>query len=354
MKKIIATIFVLTVLLAFASAFSVIPTDEEGDTSNYAMDNFIGRIISSLKGTGLFATTNVFEEYLNCGKSVALEPKILRNTLLGTKSVKVTATSDEAVYAYLYYGKPDGNKQLASTQYLGKGGILSVTFTCDAGAYWDNYCYVVVYNCDLPCGGDSSCSSTQICDTSFIGMWLPGFGVCKEVGPCDENYCDDGEADTEDVCVLEGGNRVCYYYAEVPEAPAETETCTNSCTQAGKKVCSGDGYKVCGNYDSDSCLEYGPVISCPNGQSCSNGVCSVITTTPTCGDGICNGNELCDSCPEDCGECSSSCINRNTNADTDCNGQVSQAERNSYIGKWKNSEITRDELGIVLEAWSNE
>ena len=60
-------------------------------------------------------------------------------------------------------------------------------------------------------------------------------------------------------------------------------TCSNECLSSGNKECSGNGYRICGNYDADSCLEWGSVTSCSSNQACSNGDC------------ICNPNWQCTS-----------------------------------------------------------
>ena len=56
-------------------------------------------------------------------------------------------------------------------------------------------------------------------------------------------------------------------------------TCTDECT-SGTKVCEGNGYKTCGNYDADTCLEWSSLTNCLTGQTCSGGVC----ITPACTD----------------------------------------------------------------------
>jgi hypothetical protein len=64
--------------------------------------------------------------------------------------------------------------------------------------------------------------------------------------------------------------------------------CSNECSPAGSRVCVGTGYKVCGNFDTDSCLEYNTVTAC------ANNICK----TPTCSGGLCEetnvGNGLTD------------------------------------------------------------
>ncbi|MDD5739090.1 MAG: hypothetical protein PHY72_04205, partial [Candidatus Pacebacteria bacterium] len=67
-------------------------------------------------------------------------------------------------------------------------------------------------------------------------------------------------------------------------------TCTNECSTSGAKQCSGSGkYQLCGNYDTDSCLEWSTAYSCPSGQACSgSGVCS-----NTCSNQCSSADKMC-------------------------------------------------------------
>ena len=56
--------------------------------------------------------------------------------------------------------------------------------------------------------------------------------------------------------------------------PSDTPSCQNQCFSIGAKQCSGNGVQTCGNYDSDSCLEWSGVTACTAGQTCSNGACA--------------------------------------------------------------------------------
>ena len=53
-------------------------------------------------------------------------------------------------------------------------------------------------------------------------------------------------------------------------------TCVDEC-EGGSKECFEDGYRICDNYDIDSCLEWGPVIPCSRGEICENGECVEIS-----------------------------------------------------------------------------
>ncbi len=54
--------------------------------------------------------------------------------------------------------------------------------------------------------------------------------------------------------------------------------CQNECSQVGLKGCSENSYQMCGNYDNDACLEWGPVISCSAGTTCVMGNCIAIVS----------------------------------------------------------------------------
>ncbi|MBN2359024.1 MAG: PPC domain-containing protein, partial [Deltaproteobacteria bacterium] len=57
--------------------------------------------------------------------------------------------------------------------------------------------------------------------------------------------------------------------------------CTDECAQVGTRVCTADGsgYRTCGNYDTDSCRDLSDVTRCGTGETCSNGECG-----PACSD----------------------------------------------------------------------
>ncbi|MFH1129910.1 MAG: SBBP repeat-containing protein [Pseudomonadota bacterium] len=77
-------------------------------------------------------------------------------------------------------------------------------------------------------------------------------------------------------------------------------TCNDECTTQGEQVCdqAKTGYRVCDNYDSDSCLEWGGAVTCGAGQICKSGACC----TPNCGGRICGPDPTC---AATCGTCTS-------------------------------------------------
>jgi len=139
-------------------------------------------------------------------------------------------------------------------------------------------------SCITSCSDECSISGQRRC-------WGNGYQQC---GNYDSDSClewGDGQA-----C---GWNETCVNGSCI-------SSCTDECSVSGQRVCEGNGYKTCGNYDSDSCLEWSSVTSCGWGQTCSNGSCQA-TCTDECSSGQrrCSGNgyQICgnydsDSCTE--------------------------------------------------------
>ena len=57
--------------------------------------------------------------------------------------------------------------------------------------------------------------------------------------------------------------------------------CNDECSPSGNKECSGNSYRTCGSYDSDSCLEWSSLTACGSNETCSNGNCSSNNTSQT-------------------------------------------------------------------------
>lgn len=76
-----------------------------------------------------------------------------------------------------------------------------------------------------------------------------------------------------------GGNLIC---TGAGQCTAPAVVCTNDCPTSNLRQCSGiSGYQICGNYDTDTCLEWGTTVTaCAAGTICSSGNC-ISTCTPT-------------------------------------------------------------------------
>ncbi|HEY3354274.1 MAG TPA: hypothetical protein VGQ83_13560, partial [Polyangia bacterium] len=100
-----------------------------------------------------------------------------------------------------------------------------------------------------------------------------------------------------------------------PTPCAATETCSNgacgaTCTHecvAGAVECAGRaGYRRCGDFDADACLEWGPAAPCPTGTACSSGQCApaCVDECAAAGDRRCTssgtGYRVCDDRADGC------------------------------------------------------
>ncbi len=66
-------------------------------------------------------------------------------------------------------------------------------------------------------------------------------------------------------------------YSSTSSESSSAPSCSNECLPSGVSVCEGDTKMTCGNYDSDSCLEWGDEQQCAYG--CYQGECMSINFT---------------------------------------------------------------------------
>ncbi len=112
-------------------------------------------------------------------------------------------------------------------------------------------------------------------------------------------------------------NGYIYWDGATTIASCEPPVCTNDCNQGTTRCATSIVKQACGNYDADSCTEWGGDFSCANG--CELGVCKPAVS---CSDGIKNGDEADIDCGGSCSACPNgkSCSFTNTNCQsTYCN-----------------------------------
>ena len=139
-------------------------------------------------------------------------------------------------------------------------------------------------------------------------QWSEGT-VCPEGSFCNSGVCQTGcahECVTGSIRCHEGGVQSCVDPGNVgcpiwtePNPCGEgrscvsgecIEGCRDECTEHNRQ-CSGSGYQVCGEFDDDDCVDWGPLVDCEPGESCSLGECSIVCsdeceeTSRTCVDG---------------------------------------------------------------------
>jgi hypothetical protein len=144
-------------------------------------------------------------------------------------------------------------------------------YDSDSCLEWSNYQY---------CPGGTTCSAaTGQCISQTCTNECSYSGAKQCSGSYGYQTC--GEYDS-DGCVEWGGYTSCASGKTCSSGSCITApSCTNECSSSGAKQCSGTyGYQTCGHYDSDSCLEWSTVSSCSSGYVCSGGNC--IYNTPSC------------------------------------------------------------------------
>ncbi|MBN2495185.1 MAG: PQQ-binding-like beta-propeller repeat protein [Deltaproteobacteria bacterium] len=152
------------------------------------------------------------------------------------------------------------------------------------------------------CGsGEDTCMSwgpAQVCSQGT---------VCSE-GDCVQACEDDCLRKDARVCDPQGANgyRICGYYdtddclewselVPCPDGSGCTDgQCSAGCRDecaAGERRCSvtANGYETCADHDADGCLEYGGFVACEDGQTCSRGACS-----GSCQDDCDPGERMCE------------------------------------------------------------
>ena len=129
-----------------------------------------------------------------------------------------------------------------------------------------------------PCGENKTCESgncvdkpgqacTPECSEGQKACEGQGFKTCESVDGClkwsQMTPCGEKEICSSGSCI------------------ENTSGCVPDCTE-GQKKCDEDGYRECGQFDEDECLEWSEVIACESGKSCVNGECKEAAESPVC------------------------------------------------------------------------
>ncbi len=100
-----------------------------------------------------------------------------------------------------------------------------------------------------------------------------------------KKVCSDGDVYWKDSCGnLENKIDNCAYGCSngkcnepgkdtVSGEDTEGPSCSDECADYGQTKCSGNGWKECGDYDDDSCLEWSDLNSCGSNEKCEGGGC---------------------------------------------------------------------------------
>lgn len=155
------------------------------------------------------------------------------------------------------------------------------------------------------CPDGQSCSADQ-CSSNCTDDCSVGEQQCSGNGV---KSCGNYDSDS---CLDWSSVNDCQDY-EACEGGQCVATCGNDCSVSGVSVCVGNATRSCGQFDPDTCLEWSPLTDCKASETCTNGVCVAHCSSNCEVDGAlrCDGNgvQTCsydDGCwiwsaPVDCG-----------------------------------------------------
>ncbi len=137
----------------------------------------------------------------------------------------------------------------------------------------------------VPCGAGTECVDGQCVDSCVDECFNAGDRTCAE--PPDNGFviCGDYDADS----CLEWGSLTLCPQGQTCSAGACSSDCTEDCT-AGQRMCDGNGYRTCGSYDADPCMDWSGITDCASWEVCVGGYCE-IACSEECGQGTkqCSG-----------------------------------------------------------------
>ena len=190
------------------------------------------------------------------------------------------------------------------------GGVEDcVTCAEDCGACLNDCCMGAgnIPGCnDLDCQ-ECVCEIDELC-CSFWG-WsgdscpLLALDECSSVCDCAQ-LCGDGECQPYETCV---------------SCAADCDACVGSCCHENTSVTSGCDNEVCQDcvcaLRTDCCATplppyrgWGlPCVESAQGREWADPDCSDVCGCGSCGDGVCQVFESCESCPDDCPPCDDDC-----------------------------------------------
>ncbi len=122
-----------------------------------------------------------------------------------------------------------------------------------------------------PCGATAPYCSLGVCDARCVDECVIGETRCA--GPGEVHACGNADSDP------------CTDWLAPVACDAGTTCANGACTTVcqdecdpGQVRCDGNARATCGDLDLDGCLEWGPPVACPSGQSCNGDQCTTMCT----------------------------------------------------------------------------
>ena len=162
----------------------------------------------------------------------------------------------------------------------------------------DDHCFE--WSDRLPCSTETPYCSLGQCSSECIHECAEGERRCA--GPSALQVCGQGDSDP------------CLEWLDIVTCPAGDSCssgncrseCVDECT-LGEIECSGASLQECADLNLDGCTEWGPPITCPDGQTCNENKCEAIDE---CTD-ECSENECSELVFHECGQFDrDSCLDR--------------------------------------------
>jgi hypothetical protein len=136
------------------------------------------------------------------------------------------------------------------------------------------------------CPAGQSCAS-GVCAASCVDS-CPVAGQVACDGTTATHTCGDFDGDG---CREWGARQECAAGLVCERSQCRPPACNDECAAVGTRECIGAGFRECGSFDADACLEWSDVQPCPAGEGCSAGVCSDVCSDDcaSTGDTTCEG-----------------------------------------------------------------
>ncbi|MBS3088432.1 hypothetical protein J4402_01485 [Candidatus Pacearchaeota archaeon] len=155
------------------------------------------------------------------------------------------------------------------TQQCGTSNIGECDFgtkTCNSYGSWNSECVGEVLPSNEICDGKDN--DGQVC--------YSGTGQCRKAGNfvCSSNGLTtncNAVAGTPTAEICDGKDNDCD--GSTDENNVCASGCTSECPVFEARQCTSGGYRVCGNFDTDSCLDWSLITQCGLGSTCSGGYC---------------------------------------------------------------------------------
>lgn len=298
MKKTVILLIALLLVSQIAFVMAEVTTKTSSSSVTEASSSWLSRFISSIKYNLIKQNTfTIYGQELGCEKYPST---IMPFTKDGYDYV-VTSDQGEVMFVDWFRGSPDDgaysshpsiSREFVKEDFI-YGGKETV-WTCDSGAYWNNECYLDIYECDrLPCSSNSDCRSGETCDKTGQLYTKYKVGVCRTSTPTHQTNvysCSNG-VKTFVGKVSYGNTNFCMDPLDTKYLIGTTDQCLDyvpsQCTSSGGGggSCTPSCTGKCGGV-SDGCSGTCDA-SCGSGSDCGNGVCSIF-------------ERLISPCPQDC------------------------------------------------------